>query len=126
LESIPGLKKTKNTVSGNTVLRIPIRKFWGPPDPDPYFYGRIRILPSTSKKFKKILISTVLCRLLDSLSLKPDVKVPIVSNKEENLFFLGLLKPLEKEKNPDPKSNSMGPRIRLRNKTSRIRNTAES
>ncbi len=62
--------------------------FWGPPDPDPYLYGRIRILPSTSKKLKKILISTVLCRLIDSLSLKPDVNVPIVSKKEENLFFL--------------------------------------
>ncbi len=44
----------------------------------------IRILPSTSKKIKKTLISTVLCLLNGMLSLKTDVNEPKVSNMQDS------------------------------------------
>jgi hypothetical protein len=83
-----------------------------------YLFVRIRIriwiLPSSSKKSKKILISTVLCLLYDFLSLKNYVNIPSKSNKqrilERNLFLLASWKP--------PDENS---RIRIRIHKSVIR-----
>ncbi len=44
------------------------------------------------KIFKKTLISTVLWLINDLLSLKTNVNVPTVSNKQKNLSFVGFLK----------------------------------
>jgi hypothetical protein len=95
-----------------------VRKFLGLPDPDPSLFVRIRIriwiLTSSSKKSKKILISTVLFLLYDFLSFKNYVNVPSKSNKqrilEKNLFLLASWKP--------PDENS---RIRIRIHKSVIR-----
>ncbi len=46
---------------------------------------RIRILPSTSKKWKQTMVSTVLWLLNDMLSLETDVNVPTVRSKQNNV-----------------------------------------
>ncbi len=53
---------------------------FGPSDPDPSLFVQIRILPSTSKKVRKILIPTIFLLLFYLLYLKTDVNVPSKSN----------------------------------------------
>ncbi len=76
-----------------------------------------RIFPSTSKKWRKFLISNVMWLLYDFLSLKNDVNVPSKKNKHKNLAKkkkkFGIGKSLTKRAG----SGSVS-------KMSRIRNTA--
>jgi hypothetical protein len=62
----------------------------------------MRILSPTSKKSRKILISTVLLLLKDLLSLKTVVNVPAVSNEKRTVkkiyFLLAFSKPLPKNR----------------------------
>ncbi len=61
--------------------------------PNLFVRTRIRILLSTSKKWRKTLKSTVLWLLYEFLFLKNDVNVPSKMNKHKNLlFFVGILK----------------------------------
>ncbi len=82
------------------VLWIRIRKFMGLSDPDPSLSGKIRILPLSSKKVRKNLISTILCLFWDFLSWKTDANVPSESNKQKNVektyFLLASWKSLTK------------------------------
>ncbi len=81
--------------------------FLGLLDPDPSLFVRIRILTSTSKKERKrnTLISTILCILSDFSSLKTDVNVPSISNKQKKLlkilFVLASCQPLTKKQDLD-------------------------
>jgi hypothetical protein len=60
------------------------------------FWIRIRILSSTSKKFRKTWISAVWWHHDDFFSLQKDVNVPTESKKQnkllKNLFFVGILR----------------------------------
>ncbi len=82
------------------MLLIRIRKFLGLPDPS--LLVRIRVLPLSSKKVRKTLISNVFRLLWDFWSLKADVNVPTKSTvlsktKLENTYFLlAFWKPLTK------------------------------
>jgi hypothetical protein len=76
---------------------------------------RIQIVLSKGAiTLRKILIYTVLWLLTSLLSLKTDVNVPSVSNKQKYLLFVGILK-VTKEKIRiqirDPQSKGTDPRI---------------
>ncbi len=60
-----------------------IRMFWGPTwIRIRHYFVRIRILPSTSKKVRKTLISTILWLLVDFLSMKTEVYLQKVIRKK--------------------------------------------
>jgi hypothetical protein len=67
--------------------------FLGLPDPDPLVRGPNPdpdpsiILLSSSKNSNKNFDSYCFVTLLDFLSLKNDVNVPLKSNKQKNFFF---------------------------------------
>jgi hypothetical protein len=83
--------------------------FLGLPNPDPYFV-RIRILPSTSKKSNKTLISTINLLIFDFLSMKTDVNVTSKRNKQKNFekayFLLASCLPLTKTAGSGAESES--------------------
>ncbi len=102
---------------------------------DPYVYGpprsiRLRILLSSSKYSKQNLDSYCLWLLFYFLSLKNDVNVPSKRNKQKNLeknyrsFLLASWRSMTKIAGSVSISRGMDPRIRIRPKMSRIRNTA--
>ncbi len=86
------------------------------------YFVRIRILPSTSKKLIKTLISVVELLINDFLSLKSDVNILTKSNHNKVLrkyFFFGILEVTDKKsririhkshvKDPDPYQNVTDP-----------------
>ncbi len=88
---------------------------------------RFRILQT--KNWRKVLISTVLWLLCVFLLLKNFINVPSKRNKHKNLgkfFFLASWRLLTKRAGSGSKAGSVSqrPRIRIRTKMSRIRNTA--
>jgi hypothetical protein len=94
-------------------------------DLDPTLCVRNRILPSSSKKVRTTLISTVFLLLYDFLSLKNDVSAPSKRNKHKKfktyrkkIFFVAVLK-VNDEKSQVPTD----PRIRIRTKISHIPST---
>jgi hypothetical protein len=95
--------------------------------PDRKSKVRLRIFPSR-KNSKKNLVSTVLWLISDFFTLKNDVNVPSKSNSKtifKKIIFCWRLEGLQrKEQNPDPLFRGTDPRIRIRTKLSRIRNTA--
>ncbi len=99
-------------------------------DPDPYFL-RIRILPTTSKKINKTLISTILWLLFDFLSMKTDVNVPSKSNKQKKLwkkkyFFVGILSATNENSRSRIRIRIRKSVVCIRTKMSRIHNTEHS
>ncbi len=91
-----------------------------------YLYGSRSFHKHEEKKFRKILIYTVLWLLNNLLSLKTDINVPVptVCNKKKklgrkNLFFIGILKFIEKKSRIWIRIL----RILISIKKSRIRNT---
>jgi len=108
------------------VFWIRCRKFLGLPDPQLFVRIRIRILPSTRKKITKNLdfYSFAVLQLFNNLlPLKIDVNIPAVSNKQKKIFFVGTLKAMKKGAGSGSIIQCMDPRIRIRIKMSRIRNT---
>jgi hypothetical protein len=87
----PALHQVNTKASDTTELSVVdqviqgIRMFLGRPDPDPSLFVRIwiRIRPSTSKKVRKPLISTVFQIIFDFLSLETYVNVPSKGNKQK-------------------------------------------
>ncbi len=87
-----------------------------------WIWMRIRILPSTSKKIKQTLISTLLWLLNDflMLSLNTDVNVPTEWSKQKirkTYFLFGILKATDekKEQKSAPRAGRSWTRIRIRN-----------
>jgi hypothetical protein len=76
----------------------------GLPDPELFVWIRIwiqlRILPSTSKKFRKTLISIVFGLLNEWLYLKIDVNIPTVKSRLGSMSVIQCT-----EKHPDPSQN---------------------
>jgi hypothetical protein len=75
-----------------------------------FWASRIRIHPSSSKKSKKNLVSTVLWLLYDFLSLKNDVNVPSISRKKKKTYLCWFLENhWRKVQDPDPYQNVRDP-----------------
>ncbi len=94
------------------------------PDPDPQFFGPpgyrsicqrygSRPFYQQAEIVRKTWIPIVSWLLLDFLSLKNYVNVPLKSNKKKNLFFVGILKvnyENSRIRDPDPGSGSISQR----------------
>jgi hypothetical protein len=108
------------------VLRIwicRIRKCLGLPEPDPLIGGTdpgSETFHYQAKKVRKIFISVV----CDFLFLKNVVNVPSKRNRQKLGIFCCLGRLLT-EPDPDPLVRDADPKIRIRTKMSRIRNTVE-